>query len=310
MKRVQNVISESRLTLPVVATYGMGTWAAAGLFHEQWWIQLACFAISTYLMIELNNSNALIRIYSRMVSCSFIILSSAMCFLFCSISRYCRTVRHCILHHALPMLSTVAAGRTFYAFICLGLASMFYVHTLFYVPAVWLLMAFYLQSFGWRSFLASVIGLITPYWFASVYFIYLEDFSLPVQHFLQLTDLQFPYDYTQITLQQMVTFVFVIITATTGTIHYLRTSFNDKIRIRMLYNCFIVMNILSTSYLIAQPQHYDFLMRMIVINTSPLIAHFIALTHTRVTNISFCIITISALLLTAYNLWISSSAFL
>ena len=108
----------------------------------------------------------------------------------------------------------------------------------------------------------------------------------------------------------MVTFVFVIITATTGTIHYLRTSFNDKIRIRMLYNCFIVMNILSTSYLIAQPQHYDFLMRMIVINTSPLIAHFIALTHTRVTNISFCIITISALLLTAYNLWISSSAFL
>ena len=312
MKRVQNVISESRLTLPVVATYGMGTWAAAGLFHEQWWIQLACFAISTYLMIELNNSNALIRIYSRMVSCSFIILSSTMCFLFCSISQAIAEL--CVIASYIMLFRCYqdrqAAGRTFYAFICLGLASMFYVHTLFYVPAVWLLMAFYLQSFGWRSFLASVIGLITPYWFASVYFIYLEDFSLPVQHFLQLTDLQFPYDYTQITLQQTVTFVFVIITATTGTIHYLRTSFNDKIRIRMLYNCFIVMNILSTSYLIAQPQHYDFLMRMIVINTSPLIAHFIALTHTRVTNISFCIITISALLLTAYNLWISSSAFL
>jgi len=111
MKRVQNVISESRLTLPVVATYGMGTWAAAGLFHEQWWIQLACFAISTYLMIELNNSNALIRIYSRMVSCSFIILSSAMCFLFHQ-SGYCRTVRHCILHHALPMLSGPSGRRT------------------------------------------------------------------------------------------------------------------------------------------------------------------------------------------------------
>ena len=138
MKRVQNVISESRLTLPVVATYGMGTWAAAGLFHEQWWIQLACFAISTYLMIELNNSNALIRIYSRMVSCSFIILSSAMCFLFCSISQAIAEL--CVIASYIMLFRCYqdrqAAGRTFYAFICLGLASMFYVHTLFYVPAV------------------------------------------------------------------------------------------------------------------------------------------------------------------------------
>ncbi len=311
MKRVQNIISESRLTLPVVAAYGMAVWAAAGLFREQWWIQLACFALSTYLMIELNNSNALIRIYSRMVSCSFIVLSSAMCFLFSSIDQ--AVAELCVIASYIMLFRCYqdrqAAGRTFYTFVCLGLASMFYVHTLFYIPAVWLLMAFYLQSFCWRSFVASLLGLITPYWFAAVYFIYLEDFSLPIQHFAALADFRFPYDYTLITPQQALTFAFILTIAITGTIHYLRTSYNDKIRIRMLYNCFIIMNILSTAFLIVQPQHYDFLIRMIVINASPLIAHFIALTHTRITNISFMIITVSALLLTAYNLWISSSIF-
>ena len=144
MKRVQNVISESRLTLPVVATYGMGTWAAAGLFHEQWWIQLACFAISTYLMIELNNSNALIRIYSRMVSCSFIILSSAMCFLFCSISQAIAEL--CVIASYIMLFRCYqdrqAAGRTFYAFICLGLASMFT-----YIPYS----TYRLYGCSWRS---------------------------------------------------------------------------------------------------------------------------------------------------------------
>lgn len=306
MKRAQNTISESRLTLPIVATYGIAVWAAAGLLDEQWWVQLACFVVSTYLMIEMNNSNALIRIYSRMVSSSFIILSSTTCFLFSSINE--AVVEVCVIASYVMLFicyqNRQAVGHTFYAFVCLGIASMFSIKILFYVPPIWLLMTFYLQSMSWRSLWASLLGLVTPYWFAAVYFIYQEDFSLPASHFAGLDDFIFPYDYTQITPQQALTFIFVLIVSITGTIHYLRTSFNDKIRTRMLYNCFIAMNMLSVAYLIVQPQHYNLLMRMIIVNTSPLIAHFIALTQTRITNIAFYVITISALLLTAYNLWI------
>ena len=70
------------MALPAVALYGVAVWLADGLYHMQWWIQFACFVLSTYLMIELNNSNALIRIYSRMVSCSFIAIASMCCFMF------------------------------------------------------------------------------------------------------------------------------------------------------------------------------------------------------------------------------------
>jgi len=42
---------------------------------------------------------------------------------------------------------------------------------------------------------------------------------------------------------------------------------------------------------------------------SPIVAHFFALTHTRLTNILFIVIIIMTLLFTGYNLWMSSSLF-
>ena len=60
-------------------------------------------------------------------------------------------------------------------------------------------------------------------------------------------------------------------------------------------------------FLILQPQHYDMLIRIMIIAASPLIGHFIALTRTRFTNIAFLIITGAIFILTAVNLWISLS---
>jgi hypothetical protein len=46
-----------------------------------------------------------------------------------------------------------------------------------------------------------------------------------------------------------------------------------------------------------------------IIAVSPLIGHFLALTKTKITNIAFIVITIAVLVLTAFNLWTSSSPF-
>jgi hypothetical protein len=96
IKRTQNRVAESRFMLPVVVAYAIAVWLASGLLIPAIpitsaellrgaWVQFACFLISAYLMVELNNSNALIRIYSRSVSCSFIVLVCAGCFLFSSL---------------------------------------------------------------------------------------------------------------------------------------------------------------------------------------------------------------------------------
>jgi len=69
------------------------------------------------------------------------------------------------------------------------------------------------------------------------------------------------------------------------------------------------MALLAIVLLVLQPQHYDVLMRLLIINTAPFAAHFVALTYTKLTNIAFCVIVGLCLLITAYCLWMSSSIF-
>ena len=62
---------------------------------------------------------------------------------------------------------------------------------------------------------------------------------------------------------------------------------------------------MAAFFLLVQPQLYDVTLRMMIIATSPLIAHFLSLTRTRFTNIAFFAILGVALILTVLNLWIS-----
>ena len=135
-KLLQNKITGSRLTLPVTLCYAIGIWLLGGLIQEQWWIQFGCFMLTAYLMVQLNNTNALIRIYSRMVSVSFLLLSCMACFLFPSLSgnftQLCIVASYLILFQSYHDKS--GAGLTYYGFLCIGLASLTFVHILYFVP--------------------------------------------------------------------------------------------------------------------------------------------------------------------------------
>lgn len=304
-KRLQNRISGNRLTLPLVAMYASVIWLVCGLIENQWWFQFACFAISSYLMVELNNRNALIRIYSKMVSCAFLVLSVAACFMFADIKE---GVTGLLMIAAYILLFRTyqdksAAGNTYYTFLCLGLASMAHVHSLYFVPAYWLLMLFFMQTMSMRTFCASLLGLLTPYWFASAYFIFYSDFITPLNHFAEIFHFPGLLNLSILSMQQVIVFIFINILLITGSIHFMNTSYNDKIRTRMMYYSFITMGFLSALYLLLQPQHYELAVRMMIINTSPLIGHFVALTNTRITNIAFCTIIITALSITIFNIW-------
>lgn len=304
-KRLQNIVAESRLTLPVTAVVAAAVWLLAGLVQGGTWMQFACFVVTAYLMVELNNSNALIRIYSRTVSCSFILMACAACFSFHSLRG--AVAEMCAVASYIPLFRTYqdrqSPGWTFYAFLCLGVASMAYIHILYYVPLILLLMAIRLGSLSGRTFAASLIGLATPYWFASLYFVYTGDINMAGEHFARLWTFGQIADFSSWQLPHFLTLALVVALSATGTVHYLRTSYNDKIRIRMFYGCFITVNFATIAFLALQPQLFDLLMRIMIINTSPLIAHFIALTKTKATNIAFCAIVAATALLIAYNLW-------
>lgn len=73
--------------------------------------------------------------------------------------------------------------------------------------------------------------------------------------------------------------------AVTGFVHYVRQSYDDKIRVRMCYYSFMVMQVVIVVWLFCQPHYFAFLFPLLVLSTVPMAAHFIALTRTWLTNV-------------------------
>lgn len=310
--QLQKIVAGSRLTLPATALYGLAIWFISGAIQHQWWIQLVCYVLSTYLMVQLNNFNALIRVYSRAITSAFIILSCVACFIFPSLEGGIATLG--LIASLLTLFATYqnreATGWIYYTFLILGLISLAKVHLLMFIPAYWILMIF-LSSLSLRTFIASLLGLLTPYWIGitAVVLLHQDDLSLFTGHFLPLTEITFFTAYDSIPLSHYLTYAFLVILTVTGIIHFLRTSYNDKIRTRQFYYSIMLFDIVVLTLLPLFPQYHDLLFRPAIILTSPLIGHFIALTHTKITNIAFYVILIAALVLTGFNLWTSSFIF-
>lgn len=269
------------------------------------WIQLGGMIIATYLMVELNNQNALIRIYSRMVSCSFVIMMLMANYLLKQPSIIATSICHIAFYLILfkAYQDKNGTGWIFYTFVFMGLASILWVQTLFFVPLIWILMTTNVLCMSVRTLISSLLGLMIPYWFWAGYLALTGQIDHLLTHFTALSMWNEPLSFHGVSNHQLYTIAFICTLGVIGSIHFLRTSYMDKIRIRMIFETFIVIDMVALVLLLLQPQHADQLTAILIINTSPLLGHFIALTRTKVTNIVFLFISIIAIFLTAYNLW-------
>jgi len=304
-KLIQNIVAGSRLTLPITIVYAVCVWLLCGLITQNLWLQFGCFVVTSHLMMVLNNQNALIRIFSRLVSCAFLVLSCTACFLIPSTRE---SIMQMFVVGAYLLLflgyqKRDAPGIIYYSFLLFGFASLACPHILYFIPLLWLLMATNLLAMSWRTWTASLLGLLTPYWFILVWVLYQQDFTLITSHFSPLFDFQFPIRYEKLGINVLLTWGLLAICTVTGIIHLIRKNGYDSIRIRLLYGIFIWMDLFAFALMFFQPQHYNMLLRMIIINTSPLIAHFLALTSTKITNVAFYVLTGLTLIITAFNVW-------
>ena len=160
------------------------------------------------------------------------------------------------------------------------------------------------DRFSMRSLLASLIGITAPYWFLSGYFIFNGTADLLLAHIESIAQFASPFQFDFSNYHIIATFAYITIIAAIGSFHFLRNSYKDKIRTRMIYEILITMTAITFVFIILQPQHIKPLLSIMTISTSILAAHYIALTNTKLTNITFCCLTAGTLALTAYNLWI------
>ena len=305
-KTFQNKVAASRYALPITATLAALVWVAVGVLMDNIWVQFAFTIISTLLMVELNNRNSLMRTYSRMVSCSYLALITMASLP--SPSLKANIVTMCFIAFYLIVWNSYqdkrSAGWTFYAFFCIGLASMVFIQVIYYMPLLWLMMIVFTNSFSIRNFFASIVGIIAPYWFSAGYYAYTDQLPELANHFIDFINYHELFDYSQITDHQVVNIVFILILGIIGSIHFLQTSYADKIRTRMIYESLIMMNFVSLAFLILQPQHDLELGGIMIVNTSPLIAHFITFTKGKVTNIMFISMLVLVVFILLYNVFV------
>jgi len=337
-KLLQNRISESKWTMPVVSLYAAAVWLAADRLTGELLPQFVCFVASAFLMVLLNKQNALIRISTRMVSCSFIVLTCMMTWAFDSVA--VAIVSLCVITNYLILFScyqnSEAQGWFFYAFLSIGMASLVFPQILYFVPFIWILAATKIQSFSLKSLCASLLAIILPYWFLAA-FLFLRDGNIAaiLNHFAKLgqfdsLDFVIQSISAQLTplnatpspfldepsgravtpfafrlspfIFQVLDLIFIVILFVTGAIHFLRRAYNDKLRTRQYFSFFMLMFLFTLVFLLLQPRHREFLLPILAINAAPLVAHFIALTNTRLTNAAFVLITVVAVVLTAASL--------
>ena len=308
-KHTQNIIAESRKTLPITIIYGVGIWLLAGLVNNGWWFQFLCFFASVYAMIHLNNINLMIRIYSRSVSAAYILLSCITVWLFPSVNGAVIQLGSVLI--LLLLFSCYqdhqTRGRTFYIFLIASTISLLEPRYLLFAPIIWLLMATTVYSLSFRTFLASIIGLITPYWLYAGWLLFnnIENPEMALIFTSRFSEIQWVTDYNALTRPQIIYLALLVVIFIVGTIHFWITSYMDKIRVRQIYTSLIMLTLYTLVLLAVQPQMYNALIYMLTIAVSPIIAHFVSLTHTRLSNIFFIVMMAIIITLTGMNLWIS-----
>lgn len=306
VKRFQNKIAESRIALPVTAVYALLVCLCCGFWEQQMYWQFAVLAVSSFLMMELNNANALIRIYSRMVSCSFIVFVVMAKFMLVSLP--CGVEQLCFIAFFLCLFRAYqdkrAIGLVFYAFVMFGIASLQFVQILYFLPIAFVLLFTNILVGGLRQVCAALLGVLVPYWFVAGYSLYNSNVQNLVSHVQGLWTFSPVADFAVLDIHQQVTSVLMAVVSVIGMVHFHRNSYKDKIRTRMLFETFTTFNLFTMAFMVLQPQHFNSLLSMLVVSTAPQTGHFISLTNTKATNAAFVVLLMAVICVTAFNIWI------
>lgn len=311
--RFQNKVAASYLTLPVAALLSTILWWSEGIFSQNLVFGWLVCGLMTYLWVETNNTYSLLRVRSRMTPALYALLMGAMFFLHplqdssfvaCSmlISYYLLFGAYQQSHAILPL---------FHAFLFISIGSLFFPQVLYFVPFYLWYSLLHLRALTWRTFWAAMTGLLLPYWFMAGYYFYWGDFGPFLEHIGKLTAFQ-PLDPTNSScwdLLRISSVSYVAFFSLVGILHYVRTSFNDKIRTRMYLYILMTQELLIMAFLLLQPVHFNILSGLLFMNSVPFISHYFALTHSRFSQILFILFILGFIVLAAINLWTHLSTY-
>ena len=283
-------------------------WLPERTFSVRCLLGLVLCLLTTYIVMETNARQHIIRIRTRLMSCVWLVLAASLSFMHPLEEPVIAAAFLCIAYHLLfrcyqrhrPQLDV------FHAFLMLGVGSFFAPVMLPMAIPFFIYTIVFLRSLTRKAFWAGILGVIVPYWCYAVWCFITKDIDGFVARLTDMARLEMP----SIEAVRSLPFVWqvsagvVALLSIVSIVHYLRTNYDDKIRVRMILYIYVSQTLLLMAFLVLQPSHYPTTMALLIASASPLIAHYFALSKSILCTIFFLL----SLLLTAgmatLNLWL------
>ena len=303
--RFQNKLTTSSFLLPVAAIICFFLWVLGFSFENYLhWLGMLVCVLSTMLIMELNNTYMLIRTRTRMVATTFLTLWSICSFLMTFQVSHISVLSFLISYHGLfsSYQKHEATGTCFFIFFSLGIASIIVQPLCVFILPFFITLAYY-QSLTLKSFFAGLMGFCLPFWlaFSTCFLIDRTDLALSyVANYSQWI----PFQYENWTLQHAIVLALVLIPSIPGIIHFIQYRFQDKIKVQSYFYFLLWIECILLIGIVILPSHFKIWLLLLIMNSSPFIAHFFTLTYSKYTNIFFLVMLALLIVYLIYDRWI------
>lgn len=307
-------VVESTLSLPIMSIVTFLLWVITPKWDGRLWASLLIVGVMTYIIVEWNNQCQLLRIRSRMNSVTFLTM---MCMF---------PALHTAGPKLLPALCLLGAyfclfkayglykpeGYVFHSFLFISIGSLYYPPLLLLVPTLFFSAGAQLRVLTVKSVSASILGTLLPYWlYAASMFVkmYYIDGGVTLPNSARIAEL-FPIttyfttdlpDYTALNAWHWSALGFVGFLGIVSVIHFVSTSYNDKIRTRQYYYTLLYSSLPILFIAAWWPDDIMYTLPLLVLNLTPFAAHYLALAKGRVMPYYFWGWTMLAIAITVAN---------
>lgn len=292
--KLHNRFGRSIATLPFSALFALTLWwLPQGGYSHSYLVSLLLTGLTAYVLIETNNSNALFRTRSRMMSSFWLLAMGCIGLLHpfqpAMIATFCLSVSYYLLFKNYQQTQNTA--EIFHVFVMLSVGAVAYPSLICYAPFfLWYLLVF-MRAISFRGLLAALIGLICPFWFWIGYLLWQEDMQPLVDWWAALPHFSSLPCLSEMTLSSPLHLSWLVVgfLAVWSSVYYLQHSYDDKIKVRMILYVYVCQSILTLLFVVFQPQHLLPMLPIMLLNCSPLVAHYITLRATWVALVIFCL---------------------
>ena len=309
--RIQYNVASSEFTLPLCVILAAAMWwLPQQMFSVRCLLGLILCLLTTFVVMETNAQQHIIRIRTRMRSCVWLVLAASLSFMHPLGEPIVAAAFLCVSY--LLLFRSYQRHRpqaiVFHAFLMLGIGSFCAPVMLAMAIPYFLYLAIFLRSLTRRAFWAGILGIVVPYWCYAVWCFATGNLQSFLARLTEMAQYEIP-NLEAITSMPFVwqfSAAVIILLSIVSIIHYLRTNYDDKIRVRMILYIYLSQTILLIAFLLLQPAHYQTTMALLVASASPLIAHYFSLTGSWFSTFFFFLSLVLIAGMATLNLWLTS----